>query len=295
METVQRSASAETVTGIAMMCIGVACLSVNDAIAKTLTDTYHPIQILLMRNAIALPFAAGIALAMGGPRALRSYRPSAHLVRGTLWIAAAICFFSGLRYLGLAEATTLVFAAPVFITGLSALILKEDVGWRRWTAVLVGFAGVIIVVRPGGATFQAASLFPVATAMIYALLMISARWVDPRESVWTMMLYLVAAGALLSALLVPLVWVPLQMTHLWLFFAIALFGTCGMALMTQAFRFAPAAVVAPFDYTALLWATILGWLLWNEVPDSVTYLGASIIIGSGLFIVWREQRIARSA
>lgn len=126
---------------------------------------------------------------------------------------------------------------------------------------------------------------------LYAALMISARWVDPRESVWTLMLYLVGAGALLSGLMSPFVWTAIRLDDLWLFFAIAFFGTAGMTMMTQAFRFAPAAVVAAFDYTALLWATVLGWLIWGEVPDFATYVGASIIALSGLFIVLRERQL----
>lgn len=278
-------------TGIGLMCLGVACLSVNDAIAKLLGTHYSAVQVLFLRNLIALPVAAGAAVAMGGRAALHSYRPAAHLVRGVIWLCAASIFITSLKLLGLAEATVLIFVAPVFVTALTGLVLKEPVGWRRWSAVLVGFLGVLIVVRPGAATFQPAALMPVTTALFYAALMISARWVDPRESVWTLSLYLVGAGALLSGLVTPFVWVPLRAEDIGLFLAIALFGTAGMVLMTQAFRFAPAPVVAPFDYTALLWATLLGWALWGEVPDLATYVGATVIILSGIFIVWRESRL----
>ena len=281
--------------GIALMVAGVACLSANDAFAKTLTADYLPIQILFIRNLIALPVAALIAWKMGGTAALRTTRPAAHLVRGTIWIDAATLFFTSLSYLGLAEATVLIFAAPVFITALSALVLKEHVGWRRWSAVLVGFLGVLIVVRPGASTFQAASLLPVLTALLYAVLMISARWVDQRETVWTLMFYLTGAGTLLSALVMPFVWTPLRLEDLWLFVGIAVVGTAGITMMTQAFRFAPAAVVAPFDYTALIWATLMDWLFWNEIPDALTWVGAAVIIASGAFIVWRESRVAKAA
>ncbi len=277
------------------MCAGVGCLSVNDAIAKTLTADYSAIQILFLRNLIALPLACLIAIRFGGTGALRSRRPMAHLIRGLIWIAAATTFFTGLRFLGLAEATALIFAAPVFITAISALFLKETVGWRRWLAVLAGFAGVLIVVQPGAGTFQPASLFPLATALFYALLMLSARWVDPGESVWTMMLYLVGTGALLGGLAMPFVWRTPEAGDLWLFAGISLFGTAGMTLITQAFRFAPATIVAPFDYTALLWATLLGWLLWRDVPTTSTYLGAGVIILSGIFIVLRERRAEADA
>lgn len=274
-----------------MMCAGVVCLCLNDAIAKTLTADYNPIQILFLRNIIALPIAILIALKMGGRTALISHRPAAHLLRGALWICAATLFFTGLSLMGLAEATALVFIMPVFVTAISALVLREQVGWRRWTAVLVGFVGVLVVVRPGSGAFQAASLLPIATAFVYAMLMLSARFVDPRESVWTLMLYLTGAGALISALAMPFVWVQPHAEDIWLFLGVALFGTIGITLITQAFRLAPAAVVAPFDYTALLWATLLGWLLWDEIPDMATYVGAAIIIASGIAIVLRERQL----
>ncbi|MGR3804418.1 DMT family transporter [Marinibacterium profundimaris] len=280
-----------TAVGIAMMLAGVASLSANDALAKTLVADYPPLQILFLRNIIALPFAILLTLRMGGPAALRSYRPAAHLVRGVLWISATILFFTSMMHLELAEATALIFVAPLFITALSAAFLKEKVGPRRWMAVCAGFVGVLIVIRPGTAAFQTVSLLPVATAFIYALLMLGARWVDPRESVWTMLLYLTGTSAVLSALVVPFVWQPVQIGDLWLFGAIAVFGTAGMTLMTQAFRLAPAAVVAPLDYTAMVWATAFGWLIWSEVPDRTALVGAAVIIGSGLYVIWRERKV----
>jgi len=275
--------------GIVLMCAGVACLSVNDAIAKHLIEVYSPLQILFLRNVIALPFALAITARIGGVRALRSSRPVPHLMRGFLWVVATILFFTSFAYLDLAEATALIFVAPLFITALSAVFLKEQVGWRRWFAVIAGFVGVLVVIRPGSTAFQLVSLLPVAVAFLYALLMLGARWVDPRESAWTMLLYMTGASALLSAFVVPFFWTPIQAEHLWFFVGVALFGTAGMTLMTQAFRFAPASIVAPFDYTGLLWATMLGWWFWHEVPDAWAILGAAIIVASGIFILWRER------
>lgn len=286
-QTEQRT---RTSAGIIMMCVGVACLCVNDALAKTLTAHYSPFQIQFLRNLIALPFAIVIAWKMGGGAALRSHRPLAHLMRGGLWVGATYLFFTSITYMGLAEATALIFVAPLFITALSALFLCEQVGWKRWIAVLVGFAGVLIAVRPGTSAFQAVSLLPVATAFVYALLMLSARWVDSRESVWTLLLYMTATGAAISLFIVPFIWNPVRPEDLWLFGAIAIFGTAGMTMITQAFRLAPAVVVAPLDYTAIIWATALGWLFWNEIPDALTFVGAAVIIASGVFIIWREHR-----
>ena len=285
------AAHKETSKGIILMCAGVFLLSMNDALAKSLADHYSVFQILFIRNALALPIAIGIAVRMGGRGALRSFRPAAHLMRGIFWLGAAFLFITSLRFLALAEATALVFAAPMVITALSALFLAEQVGWRRWSAVAVGFIGVLVVVRPGSDTFQLASLMAVGTAFLYAVLMLGARWVDPRESVWTLMVYLVGVGALLSGIITLFTWVPIRGQDLWLFVAIAACGTGGMTMMTQAFRFAPAAVVAPFDYSALLWATLLGFLVWGDKPDLATYIGAAIIIASGLYIVFREHRL----
>ncbi len=133
METAMTGGRNQVTTGIGMMCAGVVCLCLNDAIAKTLTADYSPIQILFLRNLIALPIAVLIALKMGGRSALISHRPAAHLLRGVLWLCAATLFFTGLSLLGLAEATALIFVMPVFVTALSALVLREQVGWRRWT------------------------------------------------------------------------------------------------------------------------------------------------------------------
>ncbi|MCL3883231.1 DMT family transporter [Marivita sp. GX14005] len=277
--------------GIALMCAGASFLAINDAFAKYLTDDYSPVQILFLRNLIAMPFAAAMAVRLGGRGALRTRRPGIHFARGALWLLAAVLFFTGLKFLGLAEATVLVFAAPVIITAISALFLRERVGPRRWAAVLIGLMGVIVVVRPGTGTFQPASLFPVATAVLYAILMISARWIPREESVWTTMFFQTATAGVLAGIASVWIWVPVAPGDLWLFIGIAAAGTLGITLITEAFRFSEAVVVAPFDYTALIWATLLGYLVWNEVPDALTWVGAAIIIGSGIYIIWRESRV----
>lgn len=278
---------------IALMCFGIAGLVVNDALAKWLTGHYPPLQIVFLRNVIALPMVVTVVLALGGGAALRTRHLKLHALRGLLLTTGAGLFFLGLSVLPLAEATALIFAAPIFITALSVPLLRESVGWRRWSAVIVGFLGVLIIVRPGGSTFQPASLYVVGTALSYALFMISARWIDRREGPWTMTIYVVLFPLLFSGLVAPFAWQPLQTAHLPLFLAMAVFGTLGMMLMTQAFRQAPAAIVAPFEYTALVWASLIGWLVWGEVPDDWTYAGAAVIIASGIFIVIRETRLAR--
>jgi drug/metabolite transporter (DMT)-like permease len=227
---------------------------------------------------------------IGGTKLLYTGNLRVQALRGLLLVAGAYTFFKGLEVLPLAEATALIFAAPIFITALSVPLLGDRVGWRRWSAVIVGFAGVLIIVRPGAAAFQPASLFVVATALLYAIIMISARWIDREESFWTMMFYVVLFPMLFSGLVVAAEWRTPQPIHLVIWLGMAVFGTLGMALISQAFRLAAAAVVAPFDYTALIWASLFGWLVWGEIPGPWTYAGAAVIIGTGIYIVFRETR-----
>ncbi|MEX0921435.1 MAG: DMT family transporter [Rhodovibrionaceae bacterium] len=275
---------------IALMCAGLLCLSVNDAIAKWFTQDYHPLQILFIRQALALPMVFAAALALRGTASLKTVNLRVHALRGLLLVGAATCNFLGLRYLPLAEATTLILAAPFFITALSAPLLGEQVGWRRWSAVLIGFLGVLIVVRPGIATFQPAAIYVLAAALLYALIMLSARWIDRGEGFWTMVFYFTLFATIFSGLGAAPFWQPLNLEDLPLYLVMAVAGTLGITLISQAFRLGPAAVVAPFEYSILLWASLLGWLVWQELPDLWTYLGAAVIAASGSYIVLRETR-----
>ncbi|MCC6001795.1 MAG: DMT family transporter [Pararhodobacter sp.] len=280
----------ETPLAILTICAGVALLVANDAVAKLLTDRYPPIQILFMRNVIAVPIIATVIVTVFGPATLRTAHLRLHALRGLAMLIGAWLYFTALIHMPLAEATALVFSAPIFITALSVPLLGEKVGWRRWGAVLLGFAGVLIIVRPGSAAFQLAALLPVGAALCYALFMMSARWIDRGERLWTMMLFGMLFPALYAAPFAIAGWSPLQVADLGLFLALAVFGSMGLALIGHAFRLAPAAIVAPFDYTALIWATGLGWLIWGDVPLAWSVLGAAIIVLSGIIIILRDAR-----
>lgn len=282
----------ETPLAIATICLGVACLVTNDALAKLLTDRYSPIQIVFLRNVIAVPLIAGVILGWLGRGGLRSQHLRLHAMRGAIMVVGAWLYFTSLIYLPLAEATALVFSAPIFITALSVPLLGERVGWRRWGAVLLGFLGVLVIVRPGSDTFQLAALLPVGTALCYAVFMLSARWIDRSERLWTMMLFAMVFPMIYAAPFAIAAWQPVQVSDAIFFVALAVFGSLGLALIGQAFRMAPAAVVAPFDYTALVWATGFGWLIWGDIPMAWTMLGAAIIAASGIIIILRESRHA---
>jgi drug/metabolite transporter (DMT)-like permease len=283
----------ETPAAIVTICIGVGFLVLNDAIAKLLTSHYEPAQIIFVRNMIAAPLIAAAIYVLRGSAGLRTQSLQVHALRGLLMFAGAYLYFRSLAVLPLAEATALVFSAPIFITVLSVPLLGETVGWRRWGAVLVGFLGVLIIVQPGGAAFQPAALLVLATAVLYALFMISARWIGRDEGLWTMMLFVVLFPGLYAAPFAVAVWTPLRPEDVPHFLGMAVLGSLGITLIGQAFRMAPAAIVAPFDYTAIVWAAALGWLIWGDLPSLWTYVGAAIIIASGIFILLRGAGRAR--
>jgi drug/metabolite transporter (DMT)-like permease len=169
-------------------------------------------------------------------------------------------------------------------------MLREAVGLRRWIAIGVGFCGVLIILRPGTGVFQWAALAALGGALFYALLMITTRAYKSTESTASLMLYPQIGISLTGILMVSFFWVTPTLLDLALFAFAGFFGSIGVMCLTHAFRLAPAAAIAPFEYTALVWATLLGYLIWGELPDGITLLGASIIIASGLYIIYRETR-----
>lgn len=272
---------------------GVLCLSVSDALAKWLGSFYPAIQLLFLRGVIALPIVLMLILWKEGKPSLFTHNLGVHSIRGLLNLVSACSFYFGLTLLPLAEATAIAFAAPLFVIALSRPLLNESVETRRWIAALVGFIGVLVVVRPGGATFQVASVLPLCTAIGYALMMITARKIKGEESMLTTMLYIVFFQAVFSVALQPWFWVTPAPEHLLAFLGLSVFSTLGLTLITQGFRIGPVSVVAPFDYAGLFWAGLLGWLFWHELPDTWTYLGAGIIVASGVYICLRETRGSR--
>lgn len=281
---------ASSFKGIGFMCLGVLCLAIGDAIAKWLGEVHSPLQIIFFRTLVSLPLIALLAHFGGGLRTLGTRRPVMHLVRGLIYTGTMVCFVLGLTLLPLAEATAIAFVAPLFVTLLSVPLLGERIDRPVLLASLVGFVGVLVVVRPGGDAFQLGSLVLIGAAVFYALMMITARRWGGREHLWAMVFYMTLVPFLLTALALPWVWQTPQPWH-WLgFIGSGIFGVGATAFITLAFRHAPAAIAAPFDYTAMLWAVLLGWWFWGELPDLWVFLGSILIIGSGLAIAYHEGR-----
>lgn len=279
--------------GIACALIGLFGMSLMDASAKLLGEGYAISQIILARNGIgALAILAFVSARGQGLGALRASHLGLLCLRTIFSLAAGFFFFTGLRYLPLADAFAIAFTAPLFITALSMPLLGEHVGIRRWAAVIIGFVGVLVVIQPGTSSFRLEALLPLGAALSYALTMLVSRRMT-RDMTTSAILFWSSLGAAFAALLLmPSQWRTPGPADLGLFLFLGVIGTLAMALITQGYRFAPAAVIAPFDYSALLWAALLGWLIWQDVPGPNVWLGSAILIASGLYILNRETRQA---
>ncbi len=273
-----------------LMLVSVAVFALMDAGLKTLSAHYPPFQVAALRGASSLPLVAAWALSTAGWRALLAVRWPLHLLRGVLGIAMMASFVYALRTLPLSTAYSIFFVAPLLITALSVPILRERVGPRRWTAIVVGLLGVLVVLRPTGeGMLTAAGLAVLLAALGYALSAITVRVLartDSTQAITFWLLALMAAGA--GALAAP-DWVALQRGHLWVVAGIGLAGAIGQWAITEAFRLGEASLVAPLEYSALVWGLLLDLALWGVLPDRVTWLGAGIIIASGLYLLRRER------
>jgi drug/metabolite transporter (DMT)-like permease len=274
--------------GIVLMLAGVAGFAVMDAIIKWLTADYPVPQVVALRSWFGLPLLCLFALRGSGLESLRTRRPLVHIGRYSLVLILSFSFFWGLSQMKLVDAIAISFAAPIFIAVFSVLLLKEPVGLHRWAAIGVGFCGVLVMLRPGVGVFQWASLVVLGSVLAYALLMITTRAFKSTESTAALMLYPQLGISLTGIVIAPLFWVTPNLGDLGLFALAGLFGSVGVMCLTHAFRLAPVATVTPFEYSALIWATLLGFLLWDELPDSYTLIGAGIVISSGLYIIYRE-------
>jgi drug/metabolite transporter (DMT)-like permease len=251
-------------------------------------------ELAFYRFAFGLPpLLIWIALTRN-PGAWRTQRPRAHLWRGTIGLTTMVLAFAGLTYLPLAEAATIGFAAPFFSVALSALVLGEKVGWHRWSAVALGFAGVLIVMRPGGSHLPGIGLvLALLAALGTAAVTITLRQIGRTETTPTIVLWFTCFSMLVTGLLLP-VYGRAHDPQTWaILFALGLFGGVGQLFLTSALRFAPVSVVVPFDYSQLLWAVLLGWALFDTRPAASTWAGAVLIVASGLYTVYREHKLGR--
>jgi drug/metabolite transporter (DMT)-like permease len=265
-----------------------------DAVAKYLTERYAVTQVVWARYMFHLL----LLFAWLGPRTpwvLRTRRLGLQLARSFLLLLTTFFFFTALSFMALVDASVIMFIGPIVLTVLAALILREHVGARRWSGVIVGFIGALLVIRPGTSMLQPAAVFAVAAACCYALYQITTRQLSYSDAPLTTLSYTALVGALFSSFAAPFGWVWPNAEG-WAFMAlVGLIGGLGHFCVIKAFQAAPAAVVAPFGYSSILWSTSFGFLIFGDLPDVWTIFGGAIIIGSGIYILHRERVRGRDA
>lgn len=275
-------------SGIFWMLLTMFLFVSMDTIAKHLIQDRHVFQVVWGRYF----FHFIILLIVLAPRLralLVTQNLKLQLARSLLLLTTTCCFFMGLNYVHLADASAIMLTAPIFVTALSMPILKEHVGPRRWASVFIGCIGAIIIIRPGGGTLQAAALFPLAAAILYAIYQVSTRFLSQSDSVLTTLIYSASIGAIITSATVPFYWTPLSPSEWGLMILLGVIGGTGHFTLIKAYRVSPVATVAPFTYSNMLWAIGYGYLVFGNLPDQWTIVGALIIMGSGLYIFHREQ------
>ncbi len=275
--------------GIGLLILSTIFLGTSDATSKYLSTTLPSIEIAWIRFLIFLMIMVP-AMVPGSPLfALRTGRPGLQVMRGAALLGSSLLFISGLRFLPIAEASATSFVSPLFVTALSIFFLSEKVGLRRWIATAVGLMGVLIVLRPGTGAFHPAAVFPVVSAFAWACCLIMTRLMSGQERAMVTMTYSSIVGFAILCALVPLVWVTPTWHDILFGTIIGLTSTAGQWIVVLAFRYADASVLAPFSYVQLLWVTLLGFLIFGEVPDVWTVAGAAVIVASGLYTAHRER------
>ena len=276
--------------GILLMNLAMFLLAGMDGISKTLAPDYSVPQILCVRFLIFCLFALAIARPKSIRAAFRSRHPYLQIARSLIIVVEVGIFILAFRYLPLADAHAIAGIAPLLVTALAVPFLGEKVGLRRWTAIAIGFVGLLVIVRPGIGVFNPAALMPLAGAGLWAVYQILVRKVSDDDAA-TSLLYMAVIGAVVMTLLAPFFWTPPDTTGWLLLGALGVVGSLGHYILILAFRATTATTLQPFHYIVLLWATAIGYLVFDDLPDLWTILGAAIIAGSGLYAFYRERRV----
>ena len=275
--------------GIVLVVTSTVFLGCSDALAKYLTVSLPAVEIAWIRFLVFVLIMTPAILLRRGGNVLRTSRPGIQVLRGIGLVSSSLFFIWGLGYLPIAEASATAFVAPVFVTCLSIMVLAEKVGIRRWIATIVGLIGVLIVVRPGTSAVHPAAFFPIVSALGWAFALVLTRQISGTDRPVTTMAYSAIAGLVLLSVLAPFFWVTPTWQQVGIAVLIGISSTAGHWIVVLAYRHADASVLAPFTYSQLVWVSLLGFIMFAEIPDRWTVLGACIIISSGLYIAHRER------
>jgi drug/metabolite transporter (DMT)-like permease len=288
------SARSGTLAGIGLMVLGIFLFCCNDALGKWLLGTYSVWQMLVIRSIAALVLLSPLIFREGVAGFAAAPRPGLQVARVALSVLESIMFFWAVTYLPLADTITFYLAAPIYVTALSALVLREPVGWRRWSAVGIGFIGVLIALRPSAATFTLPAMIALTGSVFFSVFLILTRTLRGTSEV---VLVSGTFGAMLvvSGSVAPFAWIAPSVRDFALMLLLGAVAMVAFGCINRALRLAPASVAVPYQYTMIVWGIALGYLVFGDVPDAWTLSGAAIIVGAGLYILWREQVVARRA
>jgi drug/metabolite transporter (DMT)-like permease len=282
--------------GIGLMILAIGLFTVMDTLGKGLTASYPVPQVVWARYFFQFALMLLLIPRVGVSGLVGTSRPGMHVVRGLLLAVSTLCLIKAVSIVPLADAYTITFVAPLLVTVFSIPLLGERVGWRRWSAVLAGFAGVLIVIRPGVGTPHWALLLSLMTALGFALYQILTRKVSavPGETSLAMLFYLACVGTAIMTAYMPFAWqavAPLD----WLpMVAMGALGGLGHLILIRALTVAPASLLAPFVYSQIVWALVLGYLVFGDAPDVWMLLGGTVIVASGLYVFYREGVLGKS-
>lgn len=287
----QADARSTHLAGVGLMLLSVFMFSFGDALGKYIVATYSVGQLLCLRACAAL-FVLSPMIWRHRARFFALERPRLQLIRVILSTLEVAAFFLATVYLPLADVTTYYLACPIFVTALSAIVLGEQVGWRRWSAILIGFCGVLIALKPSAQSVTWPAMIALAGSLAFSWLMLITRSLRATPDIVLASAQFLGTLAF-GAVVAPFGWVTPTWVHLCLFFASGAISVCALLCVNRSLKFAPASTVAPYQYAMIVWAVMFGYVVFGDVPQAHTALGAAIIIAAGLYIFLRERELGR--
>ena len=273
------------------MLVAVGAFAFMDSLLKFLTEHYPTMQVSAMRGFASLPFVLLPLVYKRSWAELRPVRWKLHLMRGLLSVFLLATFVYAIRVLSLADAYSIFLSAPLLVTALSVPVLREKVGWHRWLAIGVGLCGVLVMLKPSTSSFMTmGALAAFVSAVAYAVSVVSVRVLSQTDSNTSVVFWSMLIMTVVSTLLCLSEWQSIRVEHFGVILATGALGALAIHLLTLAYRSAPASMIAPFEYSALLWGVGIDWLAWDTLPGARVYIGGGIVVLSGLYVIWRESR-----
>ncbi len=288
---IARDTASDTGRGIALMVLAVGLYSIMDAMVKWLGPSYPTMELVFFRSLFAFIPIAYVLWRSGSLAALRTKNPHGHGARALAGLVSLSLFFYAYTRMPLANVIAISFAAPLLVTALSVPLLGERVGRRRWTAMSIGFIGVIIMVQPDAGMFDRTAILALSATVFYALVIVSIRKLSRTETPIAIVFYYAATSTLVAGAVMPFIWVMPDAEGWVLLVLVGVIGGAAQFAMTHAFRLADVSVIAPFDYMHILWAALLGFFIWGEVPGNTIWIGVPIVMASGIYILFREAHL----